>query len=234
MRHVRPLLVVALVALAAIAVACGSEGNQVADTSRDVAAHDRATAAAAAAEAARGEAEAAATVIPPAEREAPVLIGRAPRLGGGVEPLARYRGDVVLLVNTATECGFTDQFGELQEAYERWQDTGVAILGMPSNDFGDQEPRSDAEIAEFCELNYGVDFPMFAKTTVVGPDAHPMYRAIAARTGPQSRPPEWNFTKYVLDQDGRLAARLAPWLSPTGPEAAAAVATLLAEDRAES
>jgi glutathione peroxidase len=117
--------------------------------------------------------------------------------------LCQFGGKVLLVVNTASECGYTPQYEGLEKLYRRYRDKGFAVLGFPANDFGGQEPASNKEIAQFCRLNYGVTFPMFAKTSVVGANANPLYRALAARTG---KPPRWNFHKYVLDRAGQPVA----------------------------
>lgn len=128
------------------------------------------------------------------------LSGTAERLTGGTEDLARYRGDVVLVVNTASQCGFTPQFAQLQELYAERSSQGFTILGFPSDSF-DQELDDARAIADVCRRNFGVRFPMFAKTSVTGEDAHPLFRRLAQATG---REPSWNFAKYLLDRDGRV------------------------------
>jgi glutathione peroxidase len=132
-----------------------------------------------------------------------VLAGRAERLTGGSEDLAAFRGDVVLVVNTASQCGFTPQFAQLQELYAARSDEGLTILGFPSDSF-DQELDDAEAISEVCEKNFGVRFPMFAKTSVTGEDAHPLFRRLAAATGEE---PRWNFNKYLLDREGNVVGR---------------------------
>lgn len=112
-------------------------------------------------------------------------------------------GKVVLVVNTASQCGFTPQYKALQALWSAYRDRGLVVLGIPSNDFGGQEPGSNADVASFCELNYGVDFPMLEKQTVSGPQAHPFYRWAAERTGALGVP-RWNFHKLLVGRDGRL------------------------------
>jgi glutathione peroxidase len=114
--------------------------------------------------------------------------------------LCQFGGKVLLIVNTASECGYTPQYEGLEKLYRRYRDKGFAVLGFPANDFGGQEPGSNKEITQFCRLNYGVTFPMFAKTSVIGANANPLYRTLAARTG---KPPRWNFHKYLLDRSGQ-------------------------------
>ena len=129
-------------------------------------------------------------------------------------PLRAFAGKAVLVVNTASFCGFTRQYGDLQEVWERYRDRGLVVLGVPSNDFGEQEPGSAAEIKEFCEVNFDVDFPLAEKTHVVGAAAHPFYRWAAQELG-ESAAPRWNFHKYLVAPDGRLAAWFPSKTSPT-------------------
>jgi glutathione peroxidase len=138
-----------------------------------------------------------------------VLHGTYTRLNGEKTRLARFRGEVVLVVNTATQCGFTPQFDGLEKLYKRYKSRGLVLLGFPSNDFA-QETRSNSDIASFCKNNYGVSFPMFAKTKVTGSGANGLYRALAAATAQ----PEWNFNKYLLDRKGRVVARYTQTTEP--------------------
>lgn len=139
------------------------------------------------------------------------------RIDGGALPLALWRGKPMLIVNTASECGFTPQYAELETLWRRYRDRGFILLGVPCNDFGGQEPGSEAEIKEFCETRYAVDFPLAAKETVVGPEAHPFYRWIAAELG-EGATPRWNFHKYLIGPDGALAGS---WPSRVAPLSAA-------------
>ena len=120
--------------------------------------------------------------------------------------LCKFGGKVLLIVNIASECGYTPQYEGLEKLY-RLSRKGFVILGFPANDLGGQEPGSNADNAQFCRLNYGVTFPMFAKTPVVGANANPLYRSLAARTG---KPPRWNFHKYLLDRTRQLVEVFAP------------------------
>lgn len=134
-------------------------------------------------------------------------------------PLAAelFRGKAVMVVNTASLCGFTRQYAGLQKLWQDYRDRGLVVLGVPSSDFGDQEPGDEATIKKFCEVNFGIDFPMTEKAHVRGAQAHPLYRWAAAQTGPEGVP-QWNFHKLLIGRDGRLAA----WFpSRTEPEAAA-------------
>jgi glutathione peroxidase len=139
----------------------------------------------------------------------------ATKITGEPIDLAAYQGKVVLVVNTASKCGLTPQYAGLQKLYESYAGTGLEILGFPCDQFGHQEPGSEAEIADFCQLNYGVSFPMFAKIEVNGPGAHPLYQWLTAEQPAESGPDiEWNFTKFLIDRDGRLVARFGPQVTP--------------------
>jgi glutathione peroxidase len=153
-----------------------------------------------------------------------VLRGTYRRLNGVREDLARYRGRVVLVVNTATECGYTPQFRGLEALHRSRRADGLVVLGFPANDFAGQEPRSDDEIATFCKANYGVSFAMFAKTHVLGAGANPLYRKLTAAAGA----PEWNFNKYLLDRHGRVVTRYGAGTEPDAPQLARRVDALLA------
>jgi glutathione peroxidase len=146
---------------------------------------------------------------------------------GGPLPLAQFKGKVVLLVNTASQCGFTPQYADLQAVWERYRDRGLVVLGVPSNDFGGQEPGSEAEIKQFCEVNFAVDFPLTAKERVVGDGAHPFYRWAAQTLGLAAQP-RWNFHKYLIGADGRLAGWFATATSPTSAEVTGAIEAQLA------
>lgn len=124
-------------------------------------------------------------------------------IGGAPLPLARFAGKAVLVVNTASECGFTPQYAGLEELWRRYCARGLVVLGVPSNDFGRQEPGTEEEIAAFCAARYGVDFPLTAKVRVIGGEAHPFYRWIAEEFG-EAATPKWNFHKYLVAPDGSL------------------------------
>ena len=131
-------------------------------------------------------------------------------------PLERYRGKVMLIVNTASKCGFTPQYKGLEALYEKLHGKGLEILGFPCNQFGAQEPGSEDEIASFCELNYGVTFPMFAKVDVNGDKAAPLYQFLKkAKPGLLgSEAIKWNFTKFLVDRKGNVVERFAPNIEP--------------------
>jgi glutathione peroxidase len=136
--------------------------------------------------------------------------------------LDNYRGQVVLIVNTASKCGFTPQFAGLEKLYEKFRDRGFAVLGFPCNQFGKQDPGNNGEIAEFCQMNYGVSFPMFAKIDVNGPTTHPLFQHLKS-TAPGLLGTEnikWNFTKFLIDREGKVIARFAPLTKPEDIEEA--------------
>lgn len=137
-------------------------------------------------------------------------------------PMADFAGKAVLVVNTASRCGYTPQYTGLQQVWETYRERGLVVLGVPSNDFGGQEPGSEAEIKTFCETNFAVDFPMTEKQTVSGKDAHPFYRW-AAETGGPDKAPRWNFHKYLVGPDGRLVAAIPTRVSPTDAQAIALI-----------
>nr|WP_293663184.1 glutathione peroxidase [Rhodoferax sp. OV413] len=126
--------------------------------------------------------------------------------------LCQYSGKVVLVVNTASYCGFTSQYEGLERIYAKYQDKGFVVLGFPSNDFGQQEPGSSKQIADFCFNTYGVKFPMFAKSTVSGGEANPLFQDLMSQGGST---PRWNFYKYLVDRQGKLVNS---YSSMTGPE----------------
>jgi glutathione peroxidase len=145
----------------------------------------------------------------------------APRLDGHEEKLADYRGRVLLIVNTASACGFTPQYAGLEALYEKLDGDGLTILGFPCNQFGAQEPGSEAEIGAFCLKNYGVTFPMFSKIEVNGANAHPLYKYLKdAKPGLLGTEAiKWNFTKFLIGKDGEPVARYAPNTKPEELEA---------------
>lgn len=147
--------------------------------------------------------------------------------------LADFRGKAVLVVNTASFCGFTKQYDDLQAVWERYRDRGLVVLGVPSNDFGNQEPGSAAEIKTFCEVNFAIDFPMTEKVKVKGKDAHPFYRWALATLGPEARP-RWNFHKYLIDADGRLAGWFSTATEPTSRKVIDAIEAQIADRSPDS
>jgi glutathione peroxidase len=137
-------------------------------------------------------------------------------LGGEAMPLSQYRGKVLLVVNTASQCGFTPQYESLENLYETYKDRGLVVIGVPSNDFGGQEPGTAQEIKAFCQLNYGVTFPLTSKQVVSGRQAHPFYQWVYSVLGFGSAP-KWNFHKYLIDPRGRPVDY---FVSTTAPDSA--------------
>lgn len=137
-----------------------------------------------------------------------------PARDGGTIDLSDYKGKAVLVVNVASACGYTPQYKGMQALWQARKADGIVVLGVPSNEFGAQEPGSEAEIKTFCETNYGADFPMTAKQTVLGPDAHPFYQWVVEQAG-EDAATKWNFHKILIDPDGNLAAI---WPSKVEPD----------------
>jgi len=141
---------------------------------------------------------------------------QADTLAGQPAALSAFRGRVALIVNTASRCGLTPQYRGLQALYERFADRGFVVLGFPCNQFGHQEPGGSDEIAQFCETNYGVSFPMFGKIDVNGDSAHPLFKWLKAQKpgvlGIEAI--KWNFSKFLVDRDGRVVERYAPTTEP--------------------
>jgi len=151
----------------------------------------------------------------------------ANRLDGTAQSLSDYAGKVVLIVNVASQCGFTPQYEGLEALYRQHKDDGLVVLGFPCNQFGEQEPGSSADIAQFCSLNFGVSFPMFERVDVNGDGAHPLFawlrQAAPGVLGTEAI--KWNFTKFLLDRDGKVVERFAPTTEPA--DIAPAIAKLL-------
>ena len=142
-------------------------------------------------------------------------------LEGDVKALADYKGKVMLIVNTASKCGFTPQFAGLEKLYEKYKPQGLEILGFPCNQFGGQDPGTNKEIGVFCQRNYGVTFPMFAKVDVKGPEAHAIFRFLTreAKGILGSQNIKWNFTKFLVGRNGEVLGRYAPTTKPEALEA---------------
>jgi glutathione peroxidase len=136
---------------------------------------------------------------------------------GDEQALRKFKGQVLLIVNTASKCGFTPQYKELQELQMRFADKGFSVLAFPCNQFGNQEPGTNEEIQEFCSLTYGVSFPVYAKVEVNGPTTHPLYQYLrqAAKGVLNSESIKWNFTKFLIDRNGDVVQRYAPQTTPT-------------------
>ena len=142
---------------------------------------------------------------------------QARQINGQNLALSAFRGKLMLIVNTASQCGFTPQFGGLEELHKAYGGQGLVVLGFPCNQFGAQDPGADSEIASFCQVNYGVSFPMMSKIEVNGPTAHPLYQWLSAQAPGLlgSKAIKWNFTKFLVGQDGQTVKRYAPLDTPT-------------------
>ena len=147
-----------------------------------------------------------------------------PSIEGDPLPMTSFAGKAILLVNTASRCGFTYQYEALQTLWSDYRDRGLVVLGVPSNDFANQEPGSNEEIKHFCEVNVSSDFPMTEKQRVTGAEAHPLYRWVAAETGEQ---PSWNFHKYLITPTGAVVDVWSARTEPTAPPVLAAIEAVL-------
>ncbi|MCP5206632.1 MAG: glutathione peroxidase [Hahellaceae bacterium] len=138
------------------------------------------------------------------------------KIDGNKIPMSEYKGKVLLIVNTASKCGFTPQFKGLEKLYEENKDLGLEILGFPCNQFMNQDPGNEQQISEFCSLNYGVSFPMFAKVEVNGDNTHPLYKLLKseAKGVMGTEKVKWNFTKFLVGRDGQVVKRYAPNTEP--------------------
>jgi glutathione peroxidase len=172
--------------------------------------------------------EAAVAVAPESAAACPALLNRTfNRLQTGQpESLCQFEGKVLLVVNTASYCGYTHQYEGLEAMYRKYKDRGLVVVGFPSNDFGKQEPGSNQEIAEFCRLTYGVQFPMYEKSSVTDLKSNPLFADLAARTG---KTPQWNFHKYVIDRSGAPVASFTSQVEPTDKALVDLVEKLLAD-----
>jgi glutathione peroxidase len=147
-------------------------------------------------------------------------------IDGKPAPLSAYKGKVVMLVNVASKCGYTPQYTALQAVYNKYKDKGLVIVGVPANNFGGQEPGTNEEIATFCSRNYNVTFPMMSKVSVKGSDMNPLYGYITENTGGDIK---WNFTKVLVDKNGKIIQRFESKVTPDSPEMIAAIDKALAE-----
>jgi len=139
--------------------------------------------------------------------------------------LCAYAGQVILVVNTASQCGYTGQYEGLERLYRQHRQDGFVVLGFPSNDFGGQEPGSSKQIADFCKNMFDVQFPLFSKTPVTGPQAHPLFRSLSQSTGQM---PRWNFHKYLIGRDGRVLSSFPSQTDPSSPQLTQAIRTAIA------
>ena len=161
-------------------------------------------------------------------RAAAPLAGEMKAIDGKPVDLGSYKGKVVLVVNVASRCGYTKQYAGMQKLYDTYKDKGFVILGFPANDFGAQEPGSDADIAEFCSTKYGVTFPMFSKITVKGAAKAPLYQALTEAANPKGEV-AWNFEKFLIGKDGAVIGRFKSGVAPESPELATAIEAALAK-----
>jgi len=156
------------------------------------------------------------------------------RIDGSALPLSEFKNKVVLVVNTASRCGFTPQYEGLQKLYDTYKDKGLVVIGIPANDFGGQEPGSNKEIKQFCEMNFAINFPMAEKTEVTGKNAHPFYKWAGeqGKGGLLTGKPRWNFHKYLIGPDGTLAGSYASTTKPGSSEMIKAIETELTRIKA--
>ena len=155
-------------------------------------------------------------VMSPTGDAASPLTGSMKKIDGKEKDLSGYNGKVVLVVNVASQCGYTSQYAGLQKLYDTFKDKGFVILGFPANDFGAQEPGSDSEIASFCSKNYGVTFDMFSKITVKGSGKAPLYKTLTEASNPSGEV-GWNFEKFLIDRNGEVIGRFKSGVSPQDP-----------------
>ncbi len=165
-------------------------------------------------------------LVPAGSAACPVLLDhRFASLTDQEIPLCSFQGKVLLVVNTASYCGYTPQYEGLEALYRRYRGRGLVVLGFPANDFGAQEPGSNGEIAKFCEVNFGVSFPMFAKSGVGAGNANPLFASLAAKTGER---PQWNFHKYLIDRSGEKVLSFDSGVAPESLKLVGAIEALLA------
>ena len=168
----------------------------------------------------------AATVVSPEACPALLRHSFTPVQGGPAQSLCQYQGKVVLVVNTASKCGYTYQYEGLEALYRKYKDRGLVVVGFPSDDFGGQEPGSNKDIAEFCRTVYGVEFPMFEKQSVTRTAANPLYAELAAKTGQK---PQWNFHKYLIDRTGTRIESFGSSVEPGHRDLVSRIERMLAE-----
>ena len=218
--------------VASVALSCSPEpgqGGEQADSAAPAAAPKAENGAAAdatpSAEAAKPSGAAATAT---AATDGPVITHAVKTLDGTEKSLADYRGKAMLIVNTASECGFTPQYAGLQELYGRYKDRGLVVLGFPSNDFGAQEPGTHEEIKAFVSSKYAVDFPMFEKVATKGPEQAPLYATLTTETADGiAGEVQWNFTKFLVDPEGRVVERFEPKVKPMDETITSAVERVL-------
>ena len=166
----------------------------------------------------------------PVEKVDPYVLGfKLKDIDGNNKNLEDYKGSVVLMVNVASKCGYTSQYKGLEKLYQDKKDKGLVIIGFPANNFGNQEPGTEADIKKFCTSEYSVTFPMFSKISVKGDDQHPLYRKLAAQPAPVGGDPKWNFTKFLVDRSGNVVARFDTRTAPNDTELNRQIDDLLAK-----
>ena len=154
---------------------------------------------------------------------------KVPNIDGKSVSLAKYKGKVLLVVNVASHCGYTPQYEGLEALYKAKKKKGLEILGFPANNFGAQEPGTEAEIKQFCTSKFGVTFPMFSKISVKGDDEHPLYKWLISQSDRPNDDIEWNFSKFVIGKDGKVVARFRSKSAPDSPEVLAAIDAAMAK-----
>jgi glutathione peroxidase len=168
-----------------------------------------------------------------ARKPASVLDFQVKDIDGKAVDLSKFKGDVLLIVNTASQCGFTPQYEGLEALYEKYKDKGLDVLAFPANEFGHQEPGSDAEIKQFCSSKYNVTFPLFSKIVVKGQGIHPLYKFLTSKeTDPKfAGDVRWNFAKFLVNRKGEVIARFEPADKPDSPKVVQAIEAALAEPK---
>ena len=168
------------------------------------------------------------SALPAFATTCPSLLNHSfPRLqDSSIQSLCQYQGKVILVVNTASLCGFTGQYEGLEAVYDKYKDRGLVVVGFPSNDFGEQEPGSSKEIADFCRTTYGIKFPMMAKTDIAAPKTHAFYKQLIAKSGTA---PKWNFHKYLIDRSGNTVESFSTVTAPDSHNLIAQIERRLAE-----
>lgn len=169
----------------------------------------------------------------PAKKPTSVLDFQVKDIDGQAVDLSKYRGEVLLVVNTASKCGYTPQYKDLEALYEKYKGQGFKVLAFPANEFGEQEPGSDADIKRFCSAKYNVTFPLFSKIVVKGEGIHPLYQYLTDKeTDPKfAGDVKWNFTKFLVNRKGEVIARFESAVKPGSPESVKAIETALDQSR---
>lgn len=150
-------------------------------------------------------------------------------IDGKSTSLQTYKGKVLLIVNVASECGYTPQYKDLEAIYRKYKGQGFTVLGFPCNQFGGQEPKAEADIKQFCTSKYDVTFPMFSKLEVNGANRHPLYQQLAGKNSPAAGDIKWNFTKFLIGRDGKILQRFESKVNPSAPEVTQAIEAALAK-----